>query len=65
MLIRIFYIPNIPVSTNMSSDRDRYRTVTIPKETYRSVKHTSAEMERSIMELLAIAWEQYFDKSII
>jgi predicted transcriptional regulator YdeE len=45
-------------------DRERFRTVTIPTQTYRSVKLTAAEIDKSIMELLAAAWANYFETTL-
>jgi hypothetical protein len=48
----------------MPFDRMKARTVLIPIKTYRSVKHTSAEIDRTMSELLAEAWSNYFEKNM-
>jgi hypothetical protein len=45
-------------------DRQKFRTLIIPISTYRSVKHTAAEIDRTMNELLAAAWANYFENNI-
>jgi hypothetical protein len=37
-------------------DRTKLRTAVIPIETYRSIKITAAQMDKSMIEILAEAW---------
>jgi hypothetical protein len=47
----------------MPFDKQKFRTVIIPISTYRSVKHTAAEFDKTMNELLAAAWANYFEKT--
>jgi hypothetical protein len=40
-------------------DRTKLRTAVIPIETYRSIKITAAQMDKSMIEILAEAWATY------
>jgi hypothetical protein len=40
-------------------DRTKLRTAVIPIENYRSIKITAAQMDKSMIEILAEAWASY------